>query len=58
MRIVLGMAQQIQRRARGVGGPFGDDVGHLLQTAAVDGQEPEPRAQPAHLDNRRIGEQL
>ncbi len=42
VRIVIGMAQHVHRRACGLGGALGDDVGHLLQPAAVDGQEPEP----------------
>ena len=35
----------------GPGGAFGDDVGHLFQTAAVDGQEAETRSQPTLLDH-------
>jgi hypothetical protein len=41
MRISLGMAHEIHGGARGVGGAFGDDVGHLLQPATVNGQEAE-----------------
>jgi hypothetical protein len=39
---MVGVAHQINRRACGLGGSFGDDVGHLLQPATVDGQEAEP----------------
>src|SRR5690606_8548219 len=43
--VVVGMAHDVQRGTRSVRGTFGDDVGHLFQAAAVDGQEAEPGLQ-------------
>jgi hypothetical protein len=58
VRVVVGVAHHVHRRARGVGGALGDDVGHLLETAAVDGEKPEARSQRAVLDDGAVGEQL
>jgi hypothetical protein len=58
VRVVVGVAHQIDRRARGLGGALGDDVGHLLQPTAVDGQEAEPGAQRAVLADAGVGEQV
>ena len=58
MRVVLRMAQQVHRCARRVGSPFGDDVGHLLQSAAVDRHEAEPGPKRALLEHAGVGEQL
>ena len=58
MRIVVGMTKHVHRRAYGLGGAFGDDVGHLLEPAAMNGQEAEPRTQRAVLDDCGINKQL
>ena len=39
VRIAFGVSQQVDRRPGRIGRALGDDVRHLLQTAAVDGQE-------------------
>ena len=52
------MPHQVHRRAGRVGGALGDHVGHLFQTAAVNGQEAEARPQPAGLDHPGLGEQF
>jgi hypothetical protein len=58
MRIVVGMAKHVRRRACGLGGAFGDDVRHLLKPPAMDGQEAETRTQRAVLDDGGINKQL
>lgn len=51
VRVVVRMTQQLHRSARSLGGAFGDQVGHLLQAAPVDGEEAEAGPQLARLDD-------
>ncbi|CPA31404.1 Uncharacterised protein [Mycobacterium tuberculosis] len=51
VRVVVRMTQQVHRSARSLGGAFGDQVGHLLQAAPVDGEEAEAGPQLARLDD-------
>ena len=56
MRIAGRVPDHVERGVGGVGGAFGDDVGHLLEPSAVDGQETEPGPQSAFLDDPGIGQ--
>ena len=55
---MVGMTDHVQRRIGGIGGALGDDVGHLLEPAAVDGHEAEPGAQRGFLDDAGLGEHV
>src|SRR5437868_3632944 len=58
VRVVIGVADHIHRRAGRVGGPFSDHVGHLFEPAAVDRQETEPGPQTTVLDDTWLIQQL
>ena len=55
-RVGLGMGDDVQRGAGGVGGGAGDAVGLALERAAVERHEPEPAAQLEPLDDARLGQ--
>ena len=55
---VGGLADDVERRARGVGGGHGDVVGAAFEVAAVEGHDPEAAPELALLVDAGMGEQL